>query len=71
MNSLFSVLPKENCLFFYLISVFSLVIAIGTLVFGLMSVKNKWKVVVLSSIGPFIMYYFYRLLYSMCEGSLD
>ena len=71
MNSLFSVLPKENCLFFYLISVFSLVIAIGTLVFGLMSTKSKWKVVVLSSIGPFIMYYFYRLLYSMCEESLD
>ena len=71
MNSLFSVLPKENCLFFYLISLFSLVIAIGTLVFGLMSTKNKWTVVVLSSIGPLFMYYVYRLFYSMCEGSLD
>ncbi len=70
MNSLFSVLPKENCLFFYLISVFSFIIAVGSLVVGLMSTKTKWKVVVLSSLGPFIMYYFYRLLYSMCEGSL-
>jgi len=70
MNSLFSILPKENCLFFYLISIFSLVIAIVGLIVGLMSTKTKWKVVVLSSIGPFIMYYFYRLLYSMCEGSL-
>ena len=71
MNSLFSVLPKENCLFFYLISVFSLIIAVGTLILGLMSTKSKWKVVVISSLGPFIMYYFYRLLYSMCEESLD
>ena len=70
MNSLFSVLPKENCLFFYLISVCSFIIAVGSLVVGLMSTKTKWKVVVLSSLGPFIMYYFYRLLYSMCEGSL-
>ena len=56
MNSLFSVLPKENCLFFYLISVFSFVIAIVGLVVGLMSTKTKWKVAVLSSIGPFMIY---------------
>jgi hypothetical protein len=70
MKSLFSVLPKENCLFFYLISVFSLIIAIGGIIAGLISTKTKWKIVLLSSIGPFLMYYFYRLLYSMCEGSL-
>jgi type IV secretory pathway VirB6-like protein len=71
MNSLFSVLPKENCLLFYIISVFSLIIFAVTLVVGLMSTKTKWKVVVLSSVGPLFMYYFYRLLYSMCEGSLQ
>jgi|688.fasta_scaffold222863_2 type IV secretory pathway VirB6-like protein len=71
MNSLFSVLPKENCLLFYIISVFSLIIFAVTLVVGLMSTKTKWKVVVLSSLGPLFMYYFYRLLYSMCEGSLQ
>jgi hypothetical protein len=70
MNSLFSVLPKENCLLFYLISVFSLIIFAVTLVVGLMSTKTKWKIVLLSSAGPLFMYYFYRLLYSMCEGSL-
>jgi len=70
MDSLFSVLPKENCLLFYLISVFSFIIFIFTLVVGLMSTKTKWKVVVLSSLGPLFIYYFYRIFYSMCEGSL-
>jgi len=67
---LFSVLPKENCLFFYLVSFFSLCVFAVTLLAGLMSTKTKWKIVVLSSLGPLFMYYFYRLLYSMCEGSL-
>jgi type IV secretory pathway VirB6-like protein len=71
MNSLFSVLPKENCMFFYIISVLSFILFAGTLIAGVMATKTKWKIVALSSLGPLFTYYFYRLLYSMCEGSLQ
>jgi len=70
MDSLFSVLPKENCLFFYVLSIISLVTVGITVVVGLTSTKTKWKIILLSTISPLVMYYIYRLLYSMCEGSL-
>jgi membrane protein implicated in regulation of membrane protease activity len=67
---LFSVLPKENCLFFYILSVISLLTVGITIIVGLTGTKTKWKIVLLSVISPLVMYYTYRLFYSMCEGSL-
>jgi hypothetical protein len=70
MDSLFSVLQKENCVVFYFLSILSLVLFVGALIFGVFYSKEKWKTVLLSSLGPLWAYYMYRLFYSMCEGSL-
>ncbi len=70
MDSLFSVLQRENCVTFYILSILSLVLFVGVLLTGIFYSKEKWKTVVLSSLGPLWGYYMYRLFYSMCEGSL-
>jgi len=67
---LFGVLPKENCLFFYIMAVISLLLFVLTLIVGIFHSKNKLNVVLMSSLGPLITYYMYRLFYSMCEQSL-
>ena len=67
---LFGVLPRENCLFFYIMSIISLLLFVLTLIIGIFYSKNKLNVVLMSSLGPFITYYMYRLFYSMCEQSL-
>lgn len=66
----FGVLSKDNCLFFYILSVFSLIMFVGTIIIGIISSKSKLHVVLLSSLGPLVAYYMQRLFYSMCEGSL-
>jgi|UniRef100_A0A6C0BA96 hypothetical protein len=68
--NLFGVLPRENCLFFYALSIISLVLFVLTIIVGIFDSKSKLKVVLLSSIGPLVTYYMYRLFYSMCEQSL-
>jgi type IV secretory pathway VirB6-like protein len=68
---LFSVMGKENCLFFYILSIISLVLFAITIVTGIFYTKNKLSVVLLSSLGPLVTYYMYRLFYSMCEQSLQ
>jgi hypothetical protein len=68
---LFSVLSKENCLFFYAMSVISLVLFVLTIIAGIFYSKSKLSVVILSSTGPLVTYYMYRLFYSMCEQSLQ
>jgi type IV secretory pathway VirB6-like protein len=68
---LFSVMGKENCMFFYILSVISLVLFAITIVTGIFYTKNKLSVVLLSSLGPLVTYYMYRLFYSMCEQSLQ
>lgn len=67
---LFGVLSKENCLFFYIISMFSFILFVGVILAGIFYSKKKWKTVLLSSLGPLSAYYMYRLFYSMCEKSL-
>ena len=67
----FSVLSKENCLFFYVMAVISLVLFVLTIVTGIFYSKSKLSVVILSSTGPLVTYYMYRLFYSMCEQSLQ
>jgi type IV secretory pathway VirB6-like protein len=67
---LFGVLPRENCLFFYIMSIISLLLFVLSLVVGIFYSKSKVQVVLMSSLGPLITYYMYRLFYSMCEQSL-
>ncbi len=67
---LFGVLPRENCLFFYIMSIISLLLFVLTLIVGIFYSKSKLKVVLMSSLGPLVTYYMYRLFYSMCEQSL-
>lgn len=67
---LLGVLSRENCLFFYIMSLISLILFIITIVAGIFYSKSKLRVVLLSSSGPLITYYMYRLFYSMCEQSL-
>ena len=67
---LFGVLPRENCFFFYIMSIISLLIFALTLIVGIFYSKSKLQVVLMSSLGPLITYYMYRLFYSMCEQSL-
>ena len=68
---LFSVMGKENCMFFYVLSIISIVLFVITILTGIFYTKNKLSVVLLSSLGPLVTYYMYRLLYSMCEQSLQ
>jgi hypothetical protein len=68
---LFGVLSKENCMFFYILSIISLVLFALTIITGIFYSKDKLQVVLLSSLGPLVTYYMYRLFYSMCEQSLQ
>ena len=68
---LFSVMGKENCMFFYVLSIISIVLFVITIITGIFYTKNKLSVVLLSSLGPLVTYYMYRLFYSMCEQSLQ
>ena len=67
---LFGVLSRENCLFFYVMSIISLILFVLTLIVGIFYSKSKLQVVLMSSLGPLVTYYMYRLFYSMCEQSL-
>ena len=68
---IFGVLPKQNCWFFYILSVFSLIGFIGGVILAILSSKDKTFMVLIASLWPLAYYYVYRLLYSMCEGSLQ
>ena len=72
LDSLFGPLGKENCVVFQIVSVFSFVMFLILLVLGIMSAKkNKaFLGVILGATSPLVLYYIYRLLYSMCLGSL-
>ena len=67
---LFGVLGKQNCLFFYFCAVFSFALGIVTLFVGIFSSKQKWLAIGLAAIAPFVAYYMYRILFSMCSKSL-
>ncbi len=67
---LFGVLSRENCIFFYIMSIISLILFVLTLIAGIFYSKSKLSIVLMSSLGPLVTYYMYRLFYSMCEQSL-
>ena len=67
---LFSPLNRDHCLFFYVMSVLSFALFVVTLAVALFSQHKKWKLMLLASASPFVAYYVYRLLFSMCNASL-
>jgi hypothetical protein len=67
---LFTPLHREHCSFFYFLSVISFALFVVTMAIGLFSQNKKWKMLLLASVTPFLGYYVYRLLFSMCNASL-
>ena len=74
--SLFSPLGSQYCFYFYYLSIFSLVLlvlyAVPAVYTGITKRKNfgYYLMVAAVSLHLFITYFVYRLLYSMCIGSL-
>ena len=69
MEDLFSPVGKDNCLFFYFLSVISFALFLFVLVSTLF-MKNNRMSMVFASLSPLVAYYMYRLMYSMCIRSL-
>jgi len=67
---LFGIVGQENCLIFYFLAVFSFALSIITLFIGIFSSKQQWLAVLLAAVTPFVAYYMYRILFSMCVKSL-
>ena len=72
LNSLFGPIGKDNCVIFQIVSIFSFVMFITLLVLGVLHAKkNKSAMAIIGLVtSPLVMYYVYRLLYSMCIGAL-
>ena len=74
--SLFSPLGSQYCMYFYFLSIISLVLlvlyAVPALYAGITKKKDfsYYLIVLAVSINLFIAYFTQRLLYSMCVGSL-
>jgi hypothetical protein len=69
-SSLFSPLDRNYCLYFYYLSVFAFIFLLLTCLNGTyLALKGKADVsmVLLSLVGPFLLYFNNRLLYSMCS----
>ena len=64
----FDTLPRENCIFFLILSVWAFA-AFVILLLMAMFAKNKLLYVGMS-LTPLILYYIYLLFYSMCVNSL-
>jgi len=68
-SSLFSPLGREYCLYFYYLAVFAFIFMLLTAAHNLYLVFSgdaDLLPAILSLIGPFILYFNNRLLYSMC-----
>jgi len=75
LNTLMAPLGKEHCMIYYVFGLFSLLIAVITLVRSLMYLTNKktndlGMILLVNSLGLFLSYYLYRILYSICSKSL-
>ena len=68
---LFSPLDRGHCLFFYILSILSFALFIITVAVALFGETKKWKLMLMASATPFLSYYVYRLLFSMCNASLS
>ena len=71
-NSLTPTLRKENCLFFRVMALLSLLSIVVILVTAFLSKdKNKSLLVIGATLlAPVVQYYIFLLFGSMCEGSL-
>lgn len=79
MNNIFGPLPKQYCLYFYILTVLAFILLMF-LLFGFLYViiTNKVKrndtnfifLFVTSFITYLLMYFTYRMFYSMCINSL-
>lgn len=78
MNTYFSPLNRNSCLYFYILSVFFgfmfLMTLIGTIIFTIFNYKKTDKLFFNNSFtilaDTLLGYFVNRLLYSMCVGSL-
>lgn len=76
MNSIYGTLPKDYCLYFYLLSMFGFILMIFTLILAVVIgiTKNKdfsFYFQALMGILAYGLFYFQnRLLHSMCMNSL-
>ena len=76
MNSIYGTLPKDYCLYFYVLSVFGFVLMVFTLLVSLVigiTRKRDFSFYFSAMMGVFAYGLFYfqnRLLYSMCVNSL-
>ena len=69
VDNLFSPLGKEYCVYFYWLTVIAFIFLLLALYNSLMALlKGKFKVFyfVMSLIGPVLLYFNNRLLYSIC-----
>jgi len=72
LDNLFGPIGKDNCVVFQVVSVICFIMFLMILLVGVMNAKrNKsFFALVAAMTSPLAMYYVYRLLYSMCLGSL-
>ena len=75
LDNLMAPLGKEHCTLYYVFGLFTLFVAVLTVVNGLFQCFNKKSrergfFLILNSLGMFFMYYLYRIVYSMCFKSL-
>jgi len=69
---LFSPLGREHCEYFRLVSIFFFIIFVGAVLaiasgmFG----KKPFMWYLFTAATPLVAYYFYRLLFSICQASL-
>jgi hypothetical protein len=72
-ENLFSPLGREYCSYFYWLTVIAFIFLLLALYNSLMLLlKGKFKFMsfIMSLMGPFLIYFVNRLLYSMCNSSL-
>ena len=78
-NDLMSPLTKESCTVFYYLGIFSFIIAMFSIISLIISIFNYKKdkspymliFIIMEIVRNLLMYYFSRIYYSMCLGSLN
>ena len=76
INSIYGILPKDYCLYFYVLSVFGFILMVFTFIVSLVigiSRKKDFSFYFQAMMGVLAYGLFYfqnRLLYSMCVNSL-
>lgn len=66
-------LSKQNCLFFKIVSVLSLLIAVVIIIMSILmfAKKNKnWSILIVASLTHLVNFYMFLLFHSMCQSSL-